>query len=178
MNQFVVSLLLPGLRPGIKQQMKSSTIGLGQLSSSAAKRTFFSLGGRNGGLPGDPAQQVTCLSIPRPLSAQNVLNWWCRAVREATHLLCGHVRMAPKPHGTCPAQVEHLKQLNHGSNAEEVIKLFEGGRVAFTQDTLGEYIKALSRMDRLDNSRLMGLLQVCVCVCTRMCVRGNSDLML
>jgi hypothetical protein len=57
-------------------------------------------------------------------------------------------------------QVEHLKQLNHGSNAEEVVRLFEGGQVAFTQEALGEYIKALSRMDRLDNSRLMGLLQV------------------
>lgn len=52
-----------------------------------------------------------------------------------------------------------MKQLNH-SSPEEVVKLFEGGRVAFTQDSLGEYIKALSRMDRLDNSRLMGLLQV------------------
>lgn len=56
-------------------------------------------------------------------------------------------------------QVEHLKQLNQGSNAEEVVKLFESGRVAFTQDSLGEYIRALSRMDRLDNNRLMGLLQ-------------------
>jgi len=57
--------------------------------------------------------------------------------------------------------VDHLKQLNQGNNAEEVVRLFESGRIAFTQDALGEYIKALARMDRLDNTRLMGLLQVC-----------------
>ena len=37
---------------------------------------------------------------------------------------------------------------------------FEAGRVTFTQETLGEYIKALAKLDRLDNSRVLSLMQV------------------
>ncbi len=40
------------------------------------------------------------------------------------------------------------------------MQLFESNRLAFTQETLGEYIKALARLDRLDNSRMLGLMQV------------------
>ncbi len=36
---------------------------------------------------------------------------------------------------------------------------FESGRVASNEETLGEYIKALAKLDRLDNSRLLSTLQ-------------------
>lgn len=34
-------------------------------------------------------------------------------------------------------QVEHLRQLNNSGQAEAVVTLFEGQRVAFSQETLG-----------------------------------------
>lgn len=40
------------------------------------------------------------------------------------------------------------------------MNLFESQRVAFTADTLGEYVKALTRLDKLDNSRVLALMQV------------------
>jgi hypothetical protein len=50
--------------------------------------------------------------------------------------------------------------LNEQGQCEALIQHFESGRVAFTQDNLGEYIKALARLDRLDNSRLLNIIQV------------------
>jgi ATP-dependent metalloprotease len=50
--------------------------------------------------------------------------------------------------------------LNAVGQSEAVVSLFEGQRVAFTSETLGEYVKALSRLDRLDNSRVFNLMQV------------------
>ncbi|GAX77220.1 hypothetical protein CEUSTIGMA_g4666.t1 [Chlamydomonas eustigma] len=57
------------------------------------------------------------------------------------------------------SQKQFLRRLNEQGQSETLIQLYESGRVAFTQDNLGEYIKALARLDRLDNSRLLGLLQ-------------------
>jgi hypothetical protein len=57
-------------------------------------------------------------------------------------------------------QVEHLRQLNHAGQSEAVISLFESGRVGFSHEVLGEYVKALARLDRLDSSRVMSLMQV------------------
>lgn len=42
---------------------------------------------------------------------------------------------------------------------------FESGSVAFNAETFGEYVKALARLDRLDNNRAFSLLQVRVLVC-------------
>ncbi|KAJ9515052.1 hypothetical protein QJQ45_012578 [Haematococcus lacustris] len=56
-------------------------------------------------------------------------------------------------------QASQLRQLNQSGQAEAVVGAFEGGRVAFTQENLGEYIKALARLDRLDNSRMLSLMQ-------------------
>uniref|UniRef100_A0A7R9VRD6 AAA+ ATPase domain-containing protein n=1 Tax=Chlamydomonas euryale TaxID=1486919 RepID=A0A7R9VRD6_9CHLO len=56
-------------------------------------------------------------------------------------------------------QAEWLRTRNAQGDARGVVETFEAGRVAFTQDTLGEYIRALARLDRLDNSRVMSLVQ-------------------
>lgn len=57
-----------------------------------------------------------------------------------------------------PGQVE-LRALNAAGQHEAVVSLFEGNRVANTQETLAEYVKALSRLDRLDPNRLYSLMQ-------------------
>lgn len=62
--------------------------------------------------------------------------------------------------GVC-MQADYLRQLNQSGQSEAVINLFESNRLAFSQETLGEYIKALARVDKLDNSRVMNLMQVC-----------------
>ena len=41
-----------------------------------------------------------------------------------------------------------------------VVSSFESGSVAFNAETFGEYVKALARLDRLDNNRAFSLLQV------------------
>eukprot|EP00798_Chlamydomonas_sp_ICE-L_P010098 gene10098-7995_t len=56
-------------------------------------------------------------------------------------------------------QAEVLRSMNAQGQSEAVIRHFESGQVAFGQETLGEYVKALARLDRLDNSRLMTLMQ-------------------
>lgn len=58
------------------------------------------------------------------------------------------------------SQAEYLRQLNQSGQSEAVINLFESNRLAFTQDALGEYVKALARADKLDNSRVLNLMQV------------------
>ncbi len=58
------------------------------------------------------------------------------------------------------AQADFLRNLNLQGQAEAVVSHFESGRVAFSQEALGEYIKALARLDRLDNSRVLSLVQV------------------
>mmetsp|Transcript_10855 Transcript_10855/g.23362 ORF Transcript_10855/g.23362 Transcript_10855/m.23362 type:complete len:794 (+) Transcript_10855:251-2632(+) len=56
-------------------------------------------------------------------------------------------------------QAELLRTYNSQGHAEAVIQHFESGRISVTQETLGEYIKALARLDRLDNSRVLSLVQ-------------------
>lgn len=56
-------------------------------------------------------------------------------------------------------QAEWLRARNAQGDARSVVESFEGGRVAFTQDTLGEYVRALARTDRLDNGRVMEVMQ-------------------
>jgi hypothetical protein len=63
-------------------------------------------------------------------------------------------------------QAEHLRNLNAAGSSEAVAAAFESGRVAMTADTLGEYVKALARLDRLDNSRVMALMQVMIQIST------------
>lgn len=41
-----------------------------------------------------------------------------------------------------------------------MVASFESGSVAFNAETFGEYVKALARLDRLDNNRAFSLLQV------------------
>ena len=53
--------------------------------------------------------------------------------------------------------------LNRVGQAEAVVAQFESGRVAFSEAALGEYVKALAKLDRLDNGRVLSLMQVCVC---------------
>ena len=57
-------------------------------------------------------------------------------------------------------QAQHLRDLNARGDAEGVIRLFENGRVQSTEASLGEYVKALVKADRLDNTMLARTLQV------------------
>ena len=59
-------------------------------------------------------------------------------------------------------QAEYLRGLNHRGDAEAVIRAFEGGHVATTEAALGEYVRALALVDRLDSSALLRTLQVCL----------------
>jgi len=52
-----------------------------------------------------------------------------------------------------------MRGYNQSGQPEAVISMFESGRVPFSQEALGEYVKALARLDRLDNSRMMSLMQ-------------------
>ena len=57
-------------------------------------------------------------------------------------------------------QARNLQELNNRGAYDAVIRQFESGSVASSEASLGEYIKALARADRLDNSALLRLLQV------------------
>lgn len=59
-----------------------------------------------------------------------------------------------------PMQANYLRQLNQKGDPEAVIRQFEGGRINSTEATLGEYVKALVKVDRLDSTALAQTLQV------------------
>ena len=56
-------------------------------------------------------------------------------------------------------QSEHLRRLNRASQPEKVVQLYESGAVAASEANLGEYLKALVRVDRLNESALLRTLQ-------------------
>ena len=60
-------------------------------------------------------------------------------------------------------QAKNLQELNNRGAFDAVIRQFESGSVVSTEASLGEYIKALARADRLDNSALLRVLQVPNC---------------
>jgi len=51
-------------------------------------------------------------------------------------------------------QVAHLRSLNEAGNPDAVIQLYESGRAGAAAASLGEYVKALVRTDRLDAGAL------------------------
>ena len=53
-----------------------------------------------------------------------------------------------------------MRDLNARGRCEDVIREFESGRLVSNEATLGEYVKALVKMDRLDGSLLMNTLNV------------------
>ncbi|CAL5222682.1 g5082 [Coccomyxa viridis] len=57
------------------------------------------------------------------------------------------------------AQASYLKELNRRGDSESVIRLFEGGQAGSTEASLGEYVKALVAVDRLNTSSLVQTLQ-------------------
>ena len=57
-------------------------------------------------------------------------------------------------------QANYLRQLNQKGDPEAVIRQYEGGRISSTEATLGEYVKALVKVDRLDSTALAHTLQV------------------
>ena len=59
-----------------------------------------------------------------------------------------------------PPQASYLKELNRRGDSESVIRLFEGGQAGSTEASLGEYVKALVAVDRLNTSSLVQTLQV------------------
>jgi hypothetical protein len=60
----------------------------------------------------------------------------------------------------CAPQVARLRDLNRRGDHESVIRLFEGGQAASSEGALGEYVKALVAVDRLDTSSLIHTLRV------------------
>lgn len=60
----------------------------------------------------------------------------------------------------CDEQATYLRELNRRGDSEAVVRIFEGGQVASSEATLGEYVKALVAVDRLDTSSLIRTLQV------------------
>ena len=57
-------------------------------------------------------------------------------------------------------QADYLRSLNRRGEPDAVIRAFEGGHVATTEAALGEYVKALALVDRLDNTALLQTLSV------------------
>jgi hypothetical protein len=57
-------------------------------------------------------------------------------------------------------QARYLREMNQSGNHEAVIQLFESGRLAHPEAVLSEYVAALARTNRLDNTRLLETLQV------------------
>lgn len=57
-------------------------------------------------------------------------------------------------------QVRHLQNLNLRNDPEAVIRAYESGQIASNSGSLGEYVKALVKVDRLDHTALSSTLQV------------------
>ncbi|GLI69863.1 hypothetical protein VaNZ11_014580 [Volvox africanus] len=92
------------------------------------------------------ARQVLHLIIPRKEGRKEIIEL----------LKCGrklyHTRVADEG-------AEHLRALNKLGQHEAVVSMFEQNRVPNTPDTLSEYVKALTRLDRLDTARFHALTQ-------------------
>lgn len=54
--------------------------------------------------------------------------------------------------------MERLRDLNARGRFEDVIHEFESGGMVSNEATLGEYVKALVKLDRLDGSLLLNTL--------------------
>lgn len=65
----------------------------------------------------------------------------------------------PQVAGDAAHQARQLRELNRRGDPEGVIRAFESGSVVSTEETLGEYVKALVRVDRLDSSALLQTLE-------------------
>ncbi len=69
--------------------------------------------------------------------------------------------LAPKTHqNLLLPQSRYLRELNQSGNHEAVVQLFESGRLLQPEAAMSEYVTALARTNRLDNTRLMQTLQV------------------
>lgn len=53
-----------------------------------------------------------------------------------------------------------MRDLNARGRYEDVVHEFESGNVASNETTLGEYVKALVKLDRLDGSLLLDTIKV------------------
>lgn len=63
--------------------------------------------------------------------------------------------------GRCVSlQAAQLREFNRRGDPEAVIRAFESGAALSSEETLGEYVKALVKVDRLDSSSLLQTLQV------------------
>lgn len=56
--------------------------------------------------------------------------------------------------------MSYLRELNRRGDSEAVIRIFEGGQAGSSEASLGEYVKALVAVDRLNTSSLVQTLQV------------------
>lgn len=63
--------------------------------------------------------------------------------------------MASGPPQDPSRQGDWLRSLNARGQHEAVVRSYESGEVANTEGNLGEYMKALVRLDRLDSGGLL-----------------------
>jgi hypothetical protein len=82
-----------------------------------------------------------------------------RPPRRQAHLPNHPTPPPPPPPPPLNQQAEYLRQLNASGQPEAVVRAFESGRLAASEEAVGEYVKALVRLDRLDNTRLLSTLQ-------------------
>lgn len=61
-------------------------------------------------------------------------------------------------------QADFLRELNLRGRAADVVNHFEGGKIAATEGTVAEYVKALVKMDRLDQTQLLTTITVRACL--------------
>jgi ATP-dependent metalloprotease len=71
---------------------------------------------------------------------------------------CNYSMQGDVPH-TAAAQARHLRDLNAAGRHEEVIRLWESGQLANPEASFAEYVTALARTDRLDNTALLRTLR-------------------
>ena len=119
---------------------------------------------------------ATRLQLPSPGGSQR--STWPGVHAAHSLILHGLITSPPIDNLHTVLQAQHLRDLNARGDAEGVIRLFENGRVQSTEASLGEYVKALVKADRLDNTMLARTLQVgCgLSACFEQAPRLGSDI--
>ncbi|GMH41553.1 hypothetical protein BSKO_09463 [Bryopsis sp. KO-2023] len=80
-------------------------------------------------------------------SGREASRWWQSTVK--------YRKYSGSPPSNPHQQVEFLKDLNLRGRVEDVVHHFEGGKIATSEGSVAEYVKALVKMDRLDKSQLL-----------------------
>lgn len=81
---------------------------------------------------------------------RNAGRWWQK----------GQTRSYGSPPKHEAEQVDFLRELNMRGRAPDVVNHFESGKIATTEGAVAEYVKALVKMDRLDQTQLLTTITV------------------